>query len=107
MASRSRFTIVFISETLDHLDAIDRKYHRLIRETIEKQLTYTPDEQTLNRKPLDQPAPFTATWEIRFGDDNRFRVFYEVDRSQMHVRILAIGIKMGSTLHIAGKEFKP
>jgi mRNA-degrading endonuclease RelE of RelBE toxin-antitoxin system len=107
MTPVSRFTILFLSEIVDQLAVIDRKYHNLIRDNIEQQLTYVPDEQTINRKPLDQPAPFAATWEIRFGDDNKFRVFYEVDRSQMVVRILGIGVKTGDALRVGGKEYKP
>jgi mRNA-degrading endonuclease RelE of RelBE toxin-antitoxin system len=45
-----------------------------------------------------------AEWEIRFGPNNRFRVLYEVDRDNLMVYILAIGIKVGNRLLIGGEE---
>lgn len=107
MTPLPRFTILFVPEVVAHLAAIERKHHRLIQEKIDEQLSFSPDEQTANRKPLDQPGPLGATWELRFGDDNRFRVFYEVDRSVMSVRVLGIGIKVRNVLHIGEEEFKP
>ena len=52
MTRRRRFTILFAPETLAHLDVIERKDHRLIRQTIEKQLSFLPGQVTRNRKPL-------------------------------------------------------
>jgi mRNA-degrading endonuclease RelE of RelBE toxin-antitoxin system len=105
MVRQPKFTLTFAPETLDHLDIIERKYHRLIQKTVDEQLSYTPEKTTRNRKPLDQPAPFGATWELRFGPNNRFRVLYEVDEEQI-VWILAIGIKEGNKLIIGGEEFE-
>ncbi|GAA6620783.1 hypothetical protein NUACC26_066010 [Scytonema sp. NUACC26] len=77
----------------------------MIRETIAEQLSYTPLEITRNRKPLEQPAPFSATWELRFGSQNRFRVFYEVNTAEEQtVLILAIGVKDREILLIGGEE---
>jgi len=85
-----------------------RRYHRLIKETIEEQLTITPERRTRNRKPLEElPGPFGSTWELRFGSDNRFRAFYEVTAENRTVWILAIGIKEKNRLLIAGEEFIP
>lgn len=86
--------------------AIERKHHSLIRRTIEEQLTYEPDVETRNRKPLIREVEFEADWELRFGHDNRFRVFYAVDSEQLEVQVLAIGEKRGSRLFIAGEEIK-
>ncbi len=105
MIRQLKFTLTFAPEILDHLDVIERKYHRLIQKAIDEQLSYTPEKRTRNRKPLDQPAPFGATWELRLGPNNRFRVFYEVDEEQI-VWILAIGIKEGHKLLIGGEEFE-
>lgn len=104
--SRHKFTLTFAPETLDHLDTIERKYHRLIQKAIDEQLSYTPEKRTRNRKLLDQPAPFGATWELRFGPDNRFRVLYEVDGGEQIVWVLAVGIKEGNKLFIGGEEFE-
>ena len=73
---------------------------------IKEQLTYTPTEETRNRKPLDQPAPFEASWELRGGPDNRFRIFYDVDSASQTVQVLAIGLKDRSRLMIGGEEYE-
>ena len=65
-----------------------------------------PGTPTRNRKRLETPTPFDATWELRFGSDNRFRVLYEIDEVTRTVNILAIGIKDRNRLLIGGKEFK-
>ena len=106
MAKRAKFTLAFAPEAIDHLDLIDAKYHNLLRRTINEQLIYTPTEETRNRKPLDQPAPFGASWELRCGPDNRFRVFYEVDPPAHEVQILAIGVKDRNRLLIGGEEYQ-
>jgi mRNA-degrading endonuclease RelE of RelBE toxin-antitoxin system len=107
MPRRPHFGLVFSPETIAHLDVIERKDHRLIRETIDEQLRYLPDQVARNRKPLEQPAPFGATWELRFRPHNRFCVFYEVDREEQVVGVLAIGIKERNRLFIGGEEFEP
>jgi len=106
MARRPKFTLEFAPETVDHLDAIERKYQRLIEKTIDEQLSYTPERETRNRKPLERPTSFGATWELRFGANNRFRVFYEVDTAEQIVEILAIGVKEGDRLFVGGKEIQ-
>ena len=42
----------------EHLDAIKPKYHSLIRDTIEEQLSFEPETETKNRKPLQRPTKF-------------------------------------------------
>ncbi len=100
------FILEFAPETVGHLGAIERKYHRLIEKTIDEQLTFTPEQETRNRKPLERLTSFGATWELRFGDKNRFRVFYEANSAEQVVRILAIGVKEGNRLFIGGKEIQ-
>jgi hypothetical protein len=73
---------------------------------INEQLTHTPTVETRNRKPLDQPAPFGASWELRCGPDNRFRVFYEVDAEANEVQVLAVGIKERNRLLIGEEEYE-
>jgi len=106
MAKRPKFTLTFAPEVVDHLDAIESKHHGLLRRTINEQLTSTPTTETRNRKPLDQPAPFDAGWELRCGPDNRFRVFYEVDVEARTVNVLAIGAKDRSRLLFGGEEYQ-
>ena len=88
------------------MKAIEFQHHKSIRTTIEDHLKVTPDTPTRNRKRLETPAPFDATWELRFGSDNRFRVLYEIDEVKRTVNILAIGIKDRNRLLIGGEEFK-
>jgi mRNA-degrading endonuclease RelE of RelBE toxin-antitoxin system len=104
MARRQASTLAFAAEVTKHLRAIDAKYHAHIREKMDEQLRFEPATETTNRKPLQPPAPFGATWEIRFGPDNRFRVFYEIDEENREVRILAIGVKERERLFIGGEE---
>ena len=79
----------------------------LIRQTITEQLTYEPHVETRNRKPLTRSAGFgEATWEIRFGPNNRFRVFCRTDITKRKVRILAIGVKQRNELRIGGERFE-
>ena len=106
MRSRVRYSIIYSRETYKHITVIERKYHRLIQKTIEEQLKTTPEQKTRNRKPLEElPGPFGSTWELRFGPDNRFRMFYEVASDSRTVWILAIGVKKRNRLMIGGEEF--
>ncbi len=84
--------------------AIEAKYHSLIRAEVEEQLLFEPAKETRNRKPLRQPAPFEATWELRFGPDNCFRVLYGIDEEHREVQIQAIGVKEGNRLLVGGEE---
>jgi mRNA-degrading endonuclease RelE of RelBE toxin-antitoxin system len=104
--ARHPFEIIYDPDVLEHLNAIERKYHSLIRQTIEEQLTYEPSVETRNRKPLLREIEFDADWELRFGPDNRFRVFYAIEADRHEVQVLAIGVKRGSRLYIAGQEIK-
>jgi mRNA-degrading endonuclease RelE of RelBE toxin-antitoxin system len=106
MARRSTFAISYAPETYKHLDWIELKYHRLVATTIEEQLSHTATTETRNRKPLEEPASFGATWELRFGPNNSFRVFYDVNHEEKTVSVLAIGVKKGNRLFIGGQEFE-
>ena len=93
-ASKQSFDLIYDQEIRQHLAAIERKHHSLIRQTITQQLTYEPNIETRNRKPLTSSAEFgEATWEIRFGPNNRFRVFYRTHEAKQEVRVLAVGVK--------------
>ena len=106
MAKRSKFTLSFAPEAIGHMDLIDSKYHSLLQRTIHEQLTFTPTAETRKRKPLDQPAPFEASWELRCGPDNRFRIFYDVDTALREVQVLAVGVKERNRLRIGGEEYE-
>jgi len=104
MARRPKFTLDYAPEVYEHLNSVERKYHRLVAETIKEQLSHSAEVKTKNRKPLQEPTSFGATWELRFGPKNSFRVFYEVDHAEKAVTVLAIGVKEGNRLFIGGPE---
>jgi hypothetical protein len=103
MTKASPFEIVFDELVPEHLDVIEGKSISLIRTTIEEQLRFEPHVETRNRKPLSEPTTFGATWELRFGPNNRFRVFYDIHLTDKQVVVLAIGVKIRNELWI-GKE---
>jgi hypothetical protein len=104
MPRKQPYEISYDEATKVHLRAIEAKYHSFIRETVEEQLRFEPEKETRNRKPLRQPAPFEATWEVRFGPDNRFRVLYGVNEELREVQVQAIGVKEGNRLRVGGQE---
>ena len=104
MAKKQPFALIYDPEVSGHMDAIEAKYHSLIRTTIEEQLRFEPETATRNRKQLEPPVDLGARWELRFRPDNRFLVFYRVDLEQWQVRILAIAVKQTNRLFLAGEE---
>jgi hypothetical protein len=106
MGGRRPFALVYDPEVKAHLRAIEPTYRGLIRTTIEEQLRFEPETETRNRKPLQPPVAFEATWELRFGPENRFRVFHSVSRAPRGVQILAVGRKERNRLMIGREEIK-
>jgi mRNA-degrading endonuclease RelE of RelBE toxin-antitoxin system len=104
MSPQTPYTIIYAPVTREHLRSIDKKHYSLIRDTITERLSYEPAEENRNRKPLKRPACEEAMWELRFGPDNTFRVFYDVQIETREVHILAIGVKIRDQLHIGGEE---
>ena len=58
MVRRLPYRLIYDTEISRQLRSIERKYHALIRANIEDQLTYEPEVETNNRKPLDRPVMF-------------------------------------------------
>jgi hypothetical protein len=83
MAKRTKFTLSFAPQAIEHLDLIPSKYHGLLRRMIKDQLTHTPTEKARHRG----------------GPSNRSRGFYDVE-------VLAIGVEDRSRLLIGGEEFE-
>jgi mRNA-degrading endonuclease RelE of RelBE toxin-antitoxin system len=100
------FELLYAPIVREQLRAIEPKHYSLIHQTVEEQLLFEPDVETRNRKPLKRPAGFGGVWELRFGANNRFRLFHEVDRNARRVRIVAIGEKRGERLFVGGREVK-
>lgn len=106
MPSEQPFALVYAPIVLQHLLAISRKYHSMIRATLEEQLSDEPEVETRNRKPLKKPSQTGATWELRFGKNNQFRVFYRTNSSTREVFIQAIATKIGNRLFVGSEEFE-
>ena len=106
MPPRQPFSIVYDDQVKQHLRVIDTKLHSLIRAAIVGQLTHEPDVETRNRKTLERPILADATWELRCGPDNRYRVFYKLETNTHSVVIVAVGVKIGNRLFIGGIEVK-
>ena len=104
MDSKRAFELVYAPQVREHLKVIEPRHYGLIRQEIEAQLQFEPEVETRNRKPLKRAIAFESEWEIRFGPNNRFRVFYEVDGDAGAVHILAIGVKIRDRLYIGGEE---
>ena len=105
MARRKSYELVYDPEVRKHISKIERKYHAMIRRQIRSQLMFEPETETRNRKPLLRPSVLGSAWELRFGPDNRFRVFYEADHALNQVYILAVGVKIKHRLFVGGEEF--
>ena len=105
MGKKAPFALVYADKIKEHLQAIETKYRPVVRSAIETQLLHEPEVETRNRKPLKRPIEFGADWELRFGPNNRFRVFYQVDMERREVRVLAVGVKDRNRLFFGGEEF--
>ena len=104
MVRAEPYALIYAPAIKEHLRYIAPKYYSLIREKTEEQLRFEPDVESRNRKPLEQPAAFEAEWELRFGPDNCFRVFYQVRPEEREVHIVAVGRKDRQHLSIGGEE---
>ena len=94
--------IEFAASVQAHLECLTAGERVIALDAIARRLTHEPLVEARNRKPL-RPNPI-APWELRIG---ALRVFYEVvPHEGGAVRILAIGKKTGSVLHIGGQAIK-
>lgn len=94
------YRIQFTESAEQHFADLTARQQAIVLNAVKVQLRYEPLRQTRNRKQL-RPNPF-APWELRVGV---LRVFYEVDALELDlVNVLAIGIKKGNRLIVAGKE---
>ncbi len=94
------FTIDLSDDTLEELRQFQKRDSTIIFDEIERQLTYQPNVETRNRKPLH--AHPLGEWELRI---DKFRVFYNIDTENETVLVKAVGVKIGNKLFIRGKEF--
>lgn len=94
------YRIRFAASAEQQLAQFTARQRATVLDAIKVQLRDEPFRETRNRKPR-RPNPL-APWELRIG---QLRVFYEEDANEADlVNILAVGIKRGNRLFIAGKE---
>lgn len=106
MNEKLPFEIIFDDAVQMHFAAIKCQDQSLILDVIEQQLSFEPNWKTRNRKPLRIPNLLNATWELRCGIYNRYRVFYDVDVEDRRVIVLALGRKLGDKLVIGNEELE-
>jgi mRNA-degrading endonuclease RelE of RelBE toxin-antitoxin system len=106
MAQRQKYSLIYAPSTKEHLKHIDKKYYSFLRDTISERLSFEPTIENRNRKPLTRTAFEEATWELRCGPENSFRIFYDVKQEEGEVHILAIGVKQRERLYIGGEEIE-
>ncbi len=105
MVKKVPFDVRLANDVVDeHLDWIESKFRHLVLAAIEEQLTYEPLTPTRNRKPMDPSSYGEDLWEIRFGPSNTLRAVYSVDPEKRVVEVVAVGVKQGNRIMIAGKE---
>jgi len=95
------YRILWTIRARNHLRDL-RKFdqQRIVSET-KASLLHEPANESQNRKRL-RPNDL-AEWELRVGG---FRVFYDVSSSEGEVAIVAVGVKGGNELFIAGERFE-
>jgi len=94
------YSVRFAESGEEHFAQLTARQQAIVLDAVKVQLSYEPLRETRNRKPL-RPNPL-APWELRVGS---LRVFYEVDALEPDlVNVLAIGVKKGNRLIVAGKE---
>jgi mRNA-degrading endonuclease RelE of RelBE toxin-antitoxin system len=94
------YRIHFAQSAEDQFAGLTARHRAILRDAVREQLQYEPFQETRRRKRL-RPNPL-APWELRIGN---LRVFYEPDAADPgRVNLLAIGVKKGNRLFIAGEE---
>lgn len=94
------YRIQFATSADQQLAQLTVRQQVILLDAIKVQLRDEPFRETRHRKPR-RPNPL-APWELRVGE---LRVFYEEDTEETDlVNILAVGIKRGNRLFIAGEE---
>jgi len=93
------FAIALTPRAREHLRALRKRDQQILVDAIAVQLTHQPDQETRHRKALEENP--LAPWELRVGD---VRVFYDVNRAEERVVVVAVGQKSHHILRIGGEE---
>jgi len=105
--ARVVYRLIFAQQLFDHLRVIPRKHHAAVQIALES-LMQQPATPTRNRKALRVPNTFNASWELRFGEANEFRTFYQIlpdeAENEFIIFVIAVGFKEGNKLVIGLEE---
>ena len=97
--SHPKYRIEYSPDTLDHFQCLTKFQQVTILDIVEKQLLFSPERESKNRKPM-RPNPI-APWELRIG---LLRVYYDiVEEPEPVVYIRAIGIKDRNRIRIGNE----
>jgi mRNA-degrading endonuclease RelE of RelBE toxin-antitoxin system len=95
-----KYTIAYSPATEEHLRALTARQRSIVFGAVDQQLGDQPGVETRNRKPM-RPNPI-APWELRLGE---IRVYYDfIENPEKLVTVLAVGIKDGNRVLLAGEE---
>ena len=96
------YEVRFSESAEGHFARLTARERSIVTSAVRAQLLHEPVREMRNRKPLR--ANPLAPWELRAGS---LRVFYEVIGEETNiVNILAIGIKKGNRLFVAGEGIR-
>src|SRR5262245_48304090 len=95
------YTIEFTDDAIEDLTYLRKYEQQQVVDAIDRQLKQEPERETRNRKRL-RPNRL-AEWELRAGD---CRAFFDVNATELKVKIAAVGVKRGNKLYIRGEEFE-
>lgn len=94
------YEIEYSPDAEDHLRRLKANQRSTVLDSVDEQLSYQPDVETRNRKPM-RPNP-VAPWELRIGN---LRVYYDFSQEpEKIVYIRAIGIKDRNIVRIGREE---
>ena len=96
------FKIEYSPDAEDQLRTLTAHQRAIVLDNVDDQLTYKPDVETRNRKPM-RPNPI-APWELRIGD---LRIYYDFSKKPKKiVYVRAIGIKDRNIVRIGEEEIQ-
>lgn len=93
------FHVELSQRARENLRTFPKRDQQIITDEIRDQLVHQPDQPTRQRKKLRDND--IAPWELRIGD---IRIFYDIDKDENLVIIVAIGEKAHNILRTGGEE---
>jgi len=92
MPKKAQFKIGYSDDAVGDLKWFGKQKGPKIVRQIGKRLSHEADVKTKNRKPLNPPI-LDSAWELRCGQNNSVRVFYDVDARDREVTIQRVGYR--------------